>query len=173
MNALAGAAQRHPVAARLERLPMTGYQRRLFAIIAAAWFFDSMDLGIMTFVLGSIQTEFALTPAQTGLLASSSFVGMFFGAATAGLLAHKGAGSLMCGLSHTVDELMRYRVLLGFGMGMEFPIGLVSRHRSSVGLRWPSKRIAALHRLPIRYVLAARCALRYAPMAARSLRHLI
>ncbi|MCW8182817.1 META domain-containing protein, partial [Verminephrobacter eiseniae] len=42
-----------------------------------------------------------------------------------------------------------------------------------VGLRWPSKRIAALHRLPIRSVLAARCALRYAPMAARSLRHLI
>ncbi|WP_265685844.1 tripartite tricarboxylate transporter substrate-binding protein, partial [Verminephrobacter eiseniae] len=42
----------------------------------------------------------------------------------------------------------------------------------SVGLRWPSKRIAALHRLPIRLVLAARCALRCAPMAARSLRHL-
>ncbi|MCW5259137.1 hypothetical protein D5045_02180 [Verminephrobacter eiseniae] len=50
---------------------------------------------------------------------------------------------------------------------------LVSRHRSSVGLRWPSKRIAALHRLPIHSVLAARCALRCAPMAARSLRHLI
>ncbi|MCW5263436.1 hypothetical protein D5045_25925 [Verminephrobacter eiseniae] len=47
------------------------------------------------------------------------------------------------------------------------------RHRSSVGLRWPSNRIAALHRLPIRLVLAARCALRCAPMAARSLRHLI
>ncbi|KAB7624247.1 hypothetical protein ET532_004800, partial [Verminephrobacter sp. Larva24] len=42
-----------------------------------------------------------------------------------------------------------------------------------VGLRWPSKRIAALHRLPIRSVLAVRCALRCAPMAARSLRHLI
>ncbi|WP_265659422.1 hypothetical protein [Verminephrobacter eiseniae] len=50
---------------------------------------------------------------------------------------------------------------------------LVSRHGSSVGLRWPSKRIAALHRLPIRSVWAARCALRCAPMAARSLRHLI
>ncbi|WP_265299802.1 hypothetical protein [Verminephrobacter eiseniae] len=48
----------------------------------------------------------------------------------------------------------------------------MSRHRSSVGLRWPSKRIAALHRLPIRSVWAARCALRCAPMAARSLRHL-
>ncbi|MCW8182127.1 MFS transporter, partial [Verminephrobacter eiseniae] len=49
----------------------------------------------------------------------------------------------------------------------------MSRHRSSVGLCWPSKRIAALHRLPIRSVWAARCALRCAPMAARSLRHLI
>ncbi|MCW5262645.1 hypothetical protein D5045_21585 [Verminephrobacter eiseniae] len=49
----------------------------------------------------------------------------------------------------------------------------MSRHRSSVGLRWPSKRIAALHRLPIRSVLAARFALRCAPMAACSLRHLI
>src|SRR6218665_2750676 len=49
---------------------------------------------------------------------------------------------------------------------------LVSRHRSSVGLRWPSKRIAALHRWTIRSVWAARCALRCAPMAARSLRHL-
>ncbi|WP_265305154.1 hypothetical protein [Verminephrobacter eiseniae] len=28
-------------------------------------------------------------------------------------------------------------------------LGAASRHRSSVGLRWPSKRIAALHRLPI------------------------
>ncbi|WP_265659430.1 hypothetical protein [Verminephrobacter eiseniae] len=53
------------------------------------------------------------------------------------------------------------------------PQALVSRHRSSVCLRWPSKRIAALHRLPIRSVWAARCALRCAPMAARSLRHLI
>lgn len=133
-----GAAPRHPVAARLERLPMSGYQRKLFAIVATAWFFDSMDLGMLTFVLGSIRTEFGLSAAQTGLLASMSFVGMFLGAATAGMLADRfgrkpvfqlsmvfwGLGSLMCGLSHSVDELMLYRVLLGFGMGMEFPIAL-------------------------------------------------
>ncbi|WP_265297966.1 hypothetical protein [Verminephrobacter eiseniae] len=35
---------------------------------------------------------------------------------------------------------------------------LVSRHGSSVGLRWPSKRITALHRLPIQ--LGMGCALR-------------
>ena len=138
MSTLAGALRHPNVAARLERLPMTRYQRSLFAIIATAWFFDSMDLGIMTFVLGSIKTEFGLSAAQAGLLASSSFVGMFLGAATAGMLADRfgrkpvfqlsmifwGVGSLMCGLSHSVNELMGYRVLLGFGMGMEFPIGL-------------------------------------------------
>ncbi|WP_265685552.1 hypothetical protein [Verminephrobacter eiseniae] len=35
---------------------------------------------------------------------------------------------------------------------------LVSRHRSSVGLRWPSKRSAALHRLPIQIGMG--CAMR-------------
>ena len=134
----AGVSIAADVSSRLERLPMTNYQRRLFAIIATAWFFDSMDLGIMTFVLGSIKAEFALTTAQTGLLASSSFLGMFLGAATAGMLADKfgrkpvfqlsmifwGLGSLMCGLSSSANELTGYRILLGFGMGMEFPIGL-------------------------------------------------
>nr|WP_315597906.1 MFS transporter [uncultured Cupriavidus sp.] len=126
------------IAARLERLPMTGYQRSLFGIIATAWFFDSMDLGLMTFVLGSIKAEFGLSAAQAGMLASSSFLGMFLGAAIAGLLADRfgrkpvfqvsmifwGVGSLMCGLADNVTALMLYRVLLGFGMGMEFPIGL-------------------------------------------------
>jgi putative MFS transporter len=117
---------------------MSGYQRKLFAIIATAWFFDSMDLGLMTFVLGSIKAEFGLSASQAGLLASSSFLGMFLGAAIAGMLADKfgrkpifqismifwGIGSFMCGFAHDVNSLMAYRVLLGFGMGMEFPIGL-------------------------------------------------
>lgn len=138
MNTFDDAGRRTSVAARLERLPMTGYQRGLFAIIATAWFFDSIDLGIMTFVLGSIKAEFGLTPAQAGLLASASFLGMFLGAASAGMLADRfgrkpvfqlsmifwGFGSLMCGLSQTAEELMLWRVVLGLGMGMEFPIGL-------------------------------------------------
>ncbi|WP_157048656.1 hypothetical protein [Verminephrobacter eiseniae] len=35
-------------------------------------------------------------------------------------------------------------------------------HRSSVGLRWPSERSAALQRLPIRSVLGIGCAMRFA-----------
>ncbi|WP_265659453.1 hypothetical protein [Verminephrobacter eiseniae] len=46
------------------------------------------------------------------------------------------------------------------GLGRAGADALVSRHRSSVGLRWPSKRIAALHRLPIQ--LGMGCAMRLA-----------
>ncbi len=77
------------IAARLERLPMTGYQRKIFAIIATAWLFDSIDLGSLTFLLGSIRKQFELTPYQTGLLSSMSFVGMFLGAALSGMAADR------------------------------------------------------------------------------------
>ncbi len=126
------------VAARLDRLPMTRFQRAIFAIIASAWFFDSVDLGSLTFILGSIRSDFGLTSVQAGLLSSMSFVGMFFGAAVSGMLADRfgrrlvfqvsmvlwGAGSLWCAYAADASELGRARLLLGFGMGMEFPVAL-------------------------------------------------
>jgi putative MFS transporter len=122
---------------RLERLPLTSFQKKIFYIIATAWFFDSMDLGMLTFVLGSIKTYFHLTTVQAGLLSSSSFLGMFLGAAIAGMVADRfgrkivfqysmilwGGASILCALSQNVEQLAVFRILLGFGMGMEFPIG--------------------------------------------------
>src|SRR6218665_694932 len=64
------------------------------------------------------------------------------------------------------DELMPLYLLTLFAKGDKANLtkaernDLVSRHRSSVGLRWPSKRIAALHRLPIQ--LGMGCAMRLA-----------
>lgn len=126
------------IAARLERLPMTPFQRNIFLIIATAWFFDSIDLGSLTFLLGSIKTEFGLTTAQAGLLSSMSFVGMFLGAGISGMLADRfgrkivfqvsmifwGLGSLWCAFAHDATTLGYARLLLGFGMGMEFPVAL-------------------------------------------------
>ncbi|MDB5776893.1 MAG: transporter of the superfamily [Herbaspirillum sp.] len=166
------------VAARLERLPMTHYQRSLFAIIATAWFFDSMDLGIMTFVLGSIKAEFALSTAQTGLLASASFLGMLLGAAVAGLLADKfgrkpifqismifwGVGSLLCAFAPDVTWLMAFRVLLGFGMGMEFPIGL-SMVSEIVPAKSRGKYVALLEGFwPIGFIAAGIAAYFFLPL---------
>lgn len=126
------------IAARLERLPMTAYQRGIFAIIATAWLFDSIDLGSLTFVLGSIRKQFDLSTAQAGLLSSMSFVGMFVGAALSGMAADRfgrkrvfqvsmiiwGLGSLWCSFAPDALTLGYARLLLGFGMGMEFPVGL-------------------------------------------------
>ena len=126
------------IAARLERLPLTSYQRGIFLIIATAWFFDSIDLGSLTFVLGSIRTEFGLSSAQAGLLSSMSFLGMFLGAGLAGMLADRygrklvfqssmifwGLGSLWCAFAPDARSLGYARLLLGFGMGMEFPVAL-------------------------------------------------
>lgn len=137
-RAAAGAGADVTVAARLDRLPMTGYQQMIFAVVATAWFFDSIDLGSLTFLLGSIKTEFNLSTAQAGLLSSMSFVGMFAGAAIAGMLADKlgrrsvfqismifwGAGSLWCAYAPDATTLGYARLLLGFGMGMEFPVAL-------------------------------------------------
>nr|MDA8228891.1 MFS transporter [Desulfitobacterium hafniense] len=122
---------------RLERLPLTSYQKKIFYIIATAWFFDSMDLGMLTFVLGSIKADFQLTTVQAGLLSSTSFLGMFLGAAIAGMLADRfgrkivfqssmilwGSASFLCAFSSSVEMLAIGRILLGFGMGIEFPIG--------------------------------------------------
>ena len=97
-----------------------------------------MELGSLTFVLGSIRTEFGLSSAQAGLLSSMSFLGMFLGAGLAGMLADRygrkpvfqvsmifwGLGSLWCAFAPDARSLGYARLLLGFGMGMEFPVAL-------------------------------------------------
>jgi putative MFS transporter len=124
------------ISGRLERLPWTRYQLGIFAVIATAWLFDSIDLGALTFLLGSIRKEFGLTLTGAGVLSSMSFVGMLFGAALSGFLADRygrlavfqssmliwGFGSLFCGLAPTLYWLMAARIVVGFGMGMEFPV---------------------------------------------------
>lgn len=77
------------IAERLERLPLTSYQKKIFLIIATAWLFDCIDVAMMTFALTSIKTDFGLNTAQAGLLASMSLVGMLPGAAMAGILADR------------------------------------------------------------------------------------
>jgi putative MFS transporter len=138
------------IAERLERLPFTRYQLMLLAVIATAWLFDSVDLGAITFLLGSIKADFHLTTALAGAVSSISFAGMVLGASLAGIAADRfgrkalfqismifwGVGSILCGVAPTLQLLMAARVVVGFGMGMEFPIAqsiaselLPARHR--------------------------------------------
>jgi putative MFS transporter len=124
------------ISARLERLPMTKHQGRLFMIIATAWMFDSMDLAALTFILGPISAEFGLSAAGAGALASTSFAGMIVGASFAGYLGDRfgrrpvfttsmivwGLGSLGAALAQDITFLLVCRFVIGLGMGAEFPV---------------------------------------------------
>jgi len=92
---------------------------------------------MMTFVLSHIAAEFSLNATQAGALGSMSFIGMFVGAASAGLLADKygrvivfrasiviwGLASLGCAFAPNLEILMLLRILLGVGLAMELPVG--------------------------------------------------
>jgi putative MFS transporter len=124
------------VSARLDRLPVTSYQRKIFVVIAFAWLFDSVDLGMMTFLLAPVREHFSLDAASAGFVASFSFIGMFIGAAVSGMLGDRfgrkivfqysiliwAIGSLLCAMSVTVTMFVILRFIIGFGMGAEFPI---------------------------------------------------
>jgi putative MFS transporter len=166
------------VAARLERLPFTRYQFGILAVIATAWFFDSIDLGALTFLLGSIAAEFHLTTAAAGALSSASFLGMCIGAGLAGIAADRfgrmsvfqvsmlfwGAGSLLCGISQSIQMLMLARIVVGFGMGMEFPIAQAIASEL-VPAQHRGRTLALLEGFwPIGFITAGLIALKFLPL---------
>ena len=130
------AAARANIANRLERLPMTGHQRGIFAIIASAWLVDQVDVALLTFLLGTIVAAFGLTPLQAGLLASMTFAGQLVGNVAAGLAADRygrrgvfqvtmlvwGGASLMAACAWSAPVLMACRFLIGVGVGGEAPV---------------------------------------------------
>jgi MFS transporter, putative metabolite:H+ symporter len=121
---------------RIERLPLTSYQRFLGFIIITAWFFDCVDLGAMTFLLPVLAKEFQLSPVMMGTLVSMSFCGMLVGTALSGLLSDKfgrkkilqwsmvlwGVAGILCALSWDITSLFVFRFLLGLGLGAELPV---------------------------------------------------
>ena len=72
-------AARCNIPGRLERLPMTSYQRRLFAIVATAWLADQVDVALLVFLIGDLKDYFQLSPVQIGYLASMTFLGQLVG----------------------------------------------------------------------------------------------
>lgn len=167
------------VSGRLDRLPMTSFQRKMFLVIALAWLFDSIDLGMMTFLLAPVREYFSLSSIESGFVASSSFVGMFIGAALSGMLGDRfgrkivfqwsiviwSLGSIICAMSVNVTMFVIFRFVIGFGMGAEFPIA-----QSMVSELIPSKNrgryLALLEGFwPIGFIVAGLIALIILPIA--------
>jgi putative MFS transporter len=130
------AAERVNIAGRIERLPMTSYQRRVFAIIATAWLADQIDVALLTFLLGSIVVAFHLSPVQAGSLAAMTFAGQLLGNIAAGLTADRfgrrlvfqvtmviwGLASFAAAGAWSLAALMTFRLFIGIGVGGEAPV---------------------------------------------------
>ena len=74
------------IAARLERLPFSGFHRRLLLMGGLGYCFDAMDAAVIAFVLPVVIPQWSLTSVDAGVLASATFIGYFFGALAAGTL---------------------------------------------------------------------------------------
>jgi MFS transporter, putative metabolite:H+ symporter len=124
------------VAGRLDARPLGAFHRRLLFASGLGWMFDSMDVGLISFVLAALVGEWKLHPDQVGLISSAGFVGMFAGALVAGLLADRfgrkplfqstliiySIGTGLCALAGSLGTLLGLRFLVGLGLGGELPV---------------------------------------------------
>jgi putative MFS transporter len=123
------------ISERLERLPLMRLHWNILLLTGIGWMFDSMDVGLVSFVMPAIQKEWSLTPSQLGILGSIGMVGMGIGAAAAGMLADKwgrraiivftlvlyGVATGLAGVSTGLLMLLIFRFIVGIGLGGELP----------------------------------------------------
>jgi putative MFS transporter len=123
--------------ARLDRLPISSFHKRIFWLIGAGMFFDGYDLYVGTNVLGStVSTQFS-TLAQNAQFVSLTFVGMTIGSLAAGFLGDAfgrrftyqvnllifGLASLAAAFAPTMEWLIAARFVMGLGLGAEIVVG--------------------------------------------------
>ncbi|WP_434811184.1 MFS transporter [Microbacterium sp. bgisy189] len=124
------------VATRLDALPFTGGHLRVLTGSGIGWALDAMDVGLISFIIAALVSEWSLTGEQASWIASAGFVGMAVGASLGGLLADRlgrrsvfaitllvygvatGASALVGGLV----ALLVLRFLVGLGLGAELPV---------------------------------------------------
>jgi putative MFS transporter len=80
-------SQRISAAARLDRLPITSFHRRVMWLLAFCFFFELGDINTFAFSAPAIRAQWGLSIGTIGLITSATFFGMFVGATTGGWFA--------------------------------------------------------------------------------------
>ena len=118
-------------------------------LIAAmlGWMLDGLDVMLYSFALLSMQKEFGLTGAQAGMLTTVTLAAAAVGGTLAGVFADRygrtkvlmasiltySIFTAMIATSHSLTELLIWRLLVGLGLGAEWPAGSVL-----VAETWPA-----------------------------------
>ena len=132
---------------RLEALPLGRFHYKLLLVTGLGWLFDSMDTGLIAFILPVLAKEWGLASGQMGLIGSIGLIGMALGAVVSGTIADRigrkkvftitvllySIASAFCALSWNYQSLLVFRFLVGFGLGGELPVAatLVSEYAPS------------------------------------------
>ena len=123
--------------ARLDRLPMSSFHRRIMWLIGIGMFFDGFDIYVASTVLGAtLKSGFSTLP-QNALFVSLTFLGMTIGAFSTGFLGDRfgrrftyqanlaifGVASLASAFAPSMSFLIVCRFFMGLGLGAENVVG--------------------------------------------------
>jgi putative MFS transporter len=123
--------------ARLDRLPVSGFHRRVLWLIGVGMFFDGFDIYIAATVLGATLRGGFSTIGQNAAFVSATFVGMMLGSILTGFLGDRygrrftyqtnlavfGAASLLAAVAPNMETLIALRFVMGLGLGAENVVG--------------------------------------------------
>jgi putative MFS transporter len=124
-------------AARLDRLRIGPFHRRVLRLVGLGMFFDSFDNAMMSGVLAALVASGMSTMARNATFISASFIGLTIGAATAGLVGDRlgrrfayqfnllifGGACLVASFAPSMDWLIVIRCIMGIGLGAEYVVG--------------------------------------------------
>jgi putative MFS transporter len=128
-----GRRGRFSVLARLDRIPVWPYDRKLLWIVGAGYFFAFFDIVTISYATPVIATQFHVSKATVTLSVTSSLVGYIIGAFLDSTIADKwgrrlslelsvsvfSLGTVLAALSTNVGELIAFRFISGLGIGAE------------------------------------------------------
>ncbi|HET9626230.1 MAG TPA: MFS transporter [Kofleriaceae bacterium] len=123
--------------ARLDRLPMSRFHRRVLWLIGIGMFFDGFDIYLASTVLGATLKSGFSTLTENAHFVALTFVGMTIGSLVTGFLGDRfgrrftyqvnlmvfGLASIASAFAPTMGVLIASRFVMGVGLGAENVVG--------------------------------------------------
>jgi len=123
--------------ARLDRLPISSFHRRILMLIGIGMFFDGFDVYVAATVLGATLKSGFSTLGQNAQFVSMTFLGMMLGSLLTGFLGDRygrrftyqsnlvlfGLASIASAFAPSMNVLILLRGLMGLGLGAELVVG--------------------------------------------------
>lgn len=125
------------LAARLDRLPISSFHKKLLILVGGGMFFDAFDNYLANSVLSALLKDDWTTLQLNAWFISGTAFGMLIGSIMAGYLGDKygrkatyqinllifGGASIACALAPDMHWLIGFRFLTGIGLGAELVVG--------------------------------------------------